>query len=82
MAIVKIYLVDAAGQPLADQTVKVTGCGALETNTEGRTQFLLEANASVDIEINGAKAWSGNSDQLTRDEKFQQSPSGFVRAAS
>jgi hypothetical protein len=81
MALVKIKLVDAAGQAFVGQTVKVTGCGALQTNIDGKTQFLLDANVSIEVDINGTHVWAGNSDQLARDESFQQTATGFARIA-
>lgn len=81
MAILKIKLVDAAGQALPGQTVKVSGCSVLQTNAEGRTQFLIESDVPLDIEINNTVAWSGNSADLAREEVFQQAGAGFARAA-
>lgn len=82
MGILKIKLTDAAGQALADVAVKVTGCGALQTNSEGRTQFLLEADVPVQVDINGVQAWAGSSSALAREELFQQGTSGFARVTT
>ena len=79
MALVKIKLVDATGQALEGCTVKVTGSGALQTNADGRTQFLLENDVPMQVDINGVQAWAGNSSELARDESFQQNASGFIR---
>ncbi len=79
MGILKIKLTDAAGQACAGVTVKVSGCGALQTDSEGRTQFLLEADAPIQVDINGVQAWAGSSSALAREELFQQGASGFTR---
>ena len=43
------------------------------------SQFLIDSGIPLEIEINGAAAWSGDSGQLTKDEVFQASGSGFAR---
>jgi hypothetical protein len=79
MAILKIKLVAADGQALLGQTVKVSGCSPLQTNSEGLAQFLIESDVPLAIEVNSAEAWSGSSAQLAREELFQQVGTGFVR---
>jgi hypothetical protein len=81
MAILKIKVVDAADVALAGQSVKVSGSDTLTTNGDGLTQFLIDSGVSLAIEINGATAWSGDSGQLAKDEKFQQGAAGFVRVS-
>ena len=82
MALLKIKLMDAAGQPMSGQSVKTSGCDTLQTNALGMTQFLLSGDASVAIEINGAQVWTGNAELLLREEVFTQTAKGFVRAAA
>ena len=79
MGILKIKVVDAAGAPLAGQTVKVSGIDALQTNAQGMTQFLITDVAEFDIAIGGASCWAGNSAQLAREEVFEHSADGFKR---
>ena len=75
----KVKAVDAAGSPLAGQTVKVTGAGALQSSADGMAQFLTESDAALDIDINGTTVWSGNSAELTRDEVFKADGASFAR---
>ena len=82
MGMLKIKIVDAAGAPLADQTVKVTGAGALQSSAEGMVQFLTESDAALDIDINGASVWSGNSTELVRDEVFKAEGASFARVSA
>ena len=82
MGMLKIKVVDAAGAPLAGQTVKVTGAGALQSSAEGMTQFLTESDSALDIEINGASVWSGNSAELARDELFKAEGASFARVSA
>lgn len=82
MAILKIMLKDATGQPMSGQSVKATGCDTLQTNALGMTQFLLGGDASVAIDINGAQVWTGNAELLAREEVFTKTAAGFVRAAA
>lgn len=79
MAILRIKVTDAAGVALAAQTVKVTGADALQTNAEGMTQFLIDSDVALDIEINGKSCWAGNSAQLAKDEQFKAAGAGFAR---
>ena len=79
MATLKVKLVAADGQALLGQTVKVSGCGPLQTNAEGLAQFLIESDVPMEIAVNSAVAWSGNSAQLAREEVFQQVGTAFVR---
>ncbi len=79
MGILKIKTVDAAGAAIAGQTVKVSGAGALQTSAEGMAQFLIDSDASIEIEINGASVWSGNSAQLAREEQFKAEGASFAR---
>ena len=79
MGMLKVKAVDAAGAPPAGQTVKVTGAGALQSSAEGMAQFLTESDATLDIEINGALVWSGNSAELARNEMFKADGASFVR---
>ena len=81
MPILKIKLTDAAGQALPGQTVKVSSSGVLQSNAEGVSQFLTESGAPLEIEINGVSSWAGSSDQLGKEEKFQQGAAGFVRVS-
>ena len=80
MGILKIKVVDAAGAPLAGQTVKVSGAGTLQSSAEGMAQFLTDSDAALDIEINGASVWTGNSAELARDEVFKAEGATFARA--
>ena len=82
MGMLKIKVVDAAGAPLLGQTVKVTGAGALQSSAEGMAQFLTEIDAAIDIEINGASVWSGNSAELARDELFKAEGASFARVSA
>lgn len=82
MAILKIKVVDASGAALAGQTVKVSGAGVLQTNADGMAQFLTENAAGLDIEINGASVWAGNSAGLARDEVFRADGAGFARVGA
>ena len=82
MGLLKIKVVDATGAPLADQTGKVTGADALQTSAEGMVQFLTESNAALDIDINGASVWSGNSTELARDEVFKAEGASFARVSA
>ena len=82
MGMLKIKIVDAAGGPLAGQTVKVSGAGALQTSAEGMTQFLTESDAALDIDINGTTVWSGNSAELARDELFKAEGASFARVSA
>ena len=82
MAILKIKVVDASGAALAGQTVKVSGAGVLQTNADGMAQFLTENAAALDIEINGASVWAGNSADLARDEAFRADGAGFARVGA
>ena len=79
MGMLKIKVVDAAGAPLLGQTVKVTGAGALQTNAEGMTQFLIDNDVPIDIEINGKSCWAGSSTQLSREEQFKAAGASFAR---
>ena len=79
MSILKIKLIGVGDEPLSGQTVKVSGCGELRTNAEGIAQFLVSADGSIDIEINGAVSWSGNPAELVREERFKQTGTAFVR---
>ena len=79
MAMLKIKLIDAGGAALVGHAVKVSGAPALKTNGDGMSQFLIDSGIPLEIEINGAAAWSGDSGQLTKDEVFQASGSGFAR---
>ena len=79
MGMLKIKVVDAAGAALAGQIVKISGADALQTSAEGMAQFLIESDVSIDIEINGASAWSSNSSQLVREELFKSEGAGFAR---
>ena len=79
MGMLKIKVVDATGAALAGQAVKISGAGALQTSVEGMAQFLAESDAVLDIEINGASVWSGNSAQLAREEMFKADGAGFTR---
>jgi hypothetical protein len=81
MAILRVKLVSAAGQPVSGQAVKVSGCDLLQTNAEGMAQFLLDGDADLEIEINGAMTWAGSPSGLSRDEVFTQTASGFVRTS-
>ena len=78
----RIKVVKASAAALAGQTVKVTGAGALQTSAEGMTQFLAESDAVLDIEINGASVWSGNSAELVRDEVFKAEGASFARVSA
>ena len=78
----KIKVVDASGAALAGQTVKVSGAGVLQTNADGMAQFLTENAAALDIEINGASVWAGNSGDLARDEVFRADGAGFARVGA
>ncbi len=80
MPILKIKVCHADGGAMRGLEVKVTGCGQLLTDAEGRAQFLTESNTHVAIDINGAGAWSGPADSLNREETFLQSASGFTRS--
>ena len=80
MPMLKIKVCNADGGAMHGLEVKVTGCGQLLTDAEGRAQFLTESNTLVAIEINGADAWSGPADSLNREEIFLQSASGFTRS--
>ena len=80
MPILKIKVCHADGGAMHGLAVKVTGCGQLLTDAEGRAQFLTESNTSITVEINGAGAWSGPADSLRREEAFVQSASGFTRS--
>lgn len=80
MAILKIKATDAAGQPIAGQAVKVTGCGELQTGAGGVAQFLVEDDALLEIEINGVLSWAGSASTLGREEVFNKTATGFVRA--
>ena len=82
MGILKIKVVDASGTPLAGQTVKVTGAGALQSSAEGMTQFLTESDAALVIEINGVSVWSGDSTELVRDEMFKAEGASFARVSA
>ena len=82
MGMLKIKVVDASGAALAGQTVKVTGAGALQSGAEGMAQFLTESDAALDIEINGASVWSGNSAELARDEVFKAEGASFARVSA
>ena len=75
----KVKVVDAAGSPLAGQTVKVTGAGALQSSADGMAQFLTESDAALDIDINGTTVWSGNSAELTKNEVFKADGASFAR---
>lgn len=79
MPILRIKLTDAAGVALSSQTVNVSPMGELQSNADGIAQFLRGDAETVEIKINGQLAWTGSSGQLTKDESFQQSASGFVR---
>ena len=79
MPILRIKLVDAAGLALAGVAVAVSDVGELQSNADGITQFLTGGPAPVEITIHGKLAWTGDSGQLLKDEKFQQGPAGFAR---
>lgn len=81
MPILRIKLVSTAGQPMSGQSVKVSGCDTLQTNAEGMAQFLLGGDVDLEIEINTAVVWAGSQAQLSRDEVFTATASGFVRAS-
>lgn len=82
MAILKISVLDGAGQAMPGQLVKVTGCDSLQTNGQGLSQFLLDDGRVLEIEIGGVPVWTGNASELARDERFQQSGAGFSRLAA
>ena len=75
----QIKAVDAASAALADHTVKVSGTGALQSSVEGMAQFRIEIDAALDIDVNGASVWSGNSTELARDEMFKADGASFGR---
>lgn len=81
MAILRIKLVSADGQPMSGQSVKVSDCDTLQTNAEGMAQFLLGAGVDLDIEVNAAVIWTGSRAQLSRDEVFTATASGFERTS-
>ena len=82
MGILKVKTVDATGADLAGQTVKVSGAGELQTSAQGVAQFLIDSDALIEIEINGALAWSGNAAVLAREERFQLAGAGFTRVGA
>lgn len=47
MPMLKIKVCNADGDAMCGLEVKVTGCGQLLTDAEGRTQFLTESNILV-----------------------------------
>ena len=79
MGMLKIKVVDAAGAPLAGQAMKVSVAGAVQSSAEGMTQFLTDTDAALQIDINGATVWSGNSAELARQEVFAQPANSFKR---
>lgn len=82
MGMLKMKVMDAAGAALAGKTVKVSGAGALQTSSEGMAQFLIDSDASIEIEIDGAVAWSGNASLLAREERFQLAGAKFARVSA
>ena len=82
MGILKIKVIDSAGGAMADQAVKVSGAGALQTNTQGIAQFLIDDGTALDIAINDKSCWSGEKGSLAREEVFQQAADGFKRIAA
>ena len=79
MPILKIKLTDAAGVALSGQTVNVSTMGELQSNADGIAQFLRGDVGPVNVNINGQLAWAGDSDELAKEETFQQGASGFAR---
>ena len=79
MPILKIKVCDADGKPLTGQTVKITDCEQLTTNADGLTQFLINADATLSVVINGATVWNGASAELKKEEVFSATGSGFAR---
>ena len=77
MGMLKIKIFDAAGAPLGGQAVELSGAGALQGSAEGMTQLLTDTDAALDIEINGATVWSGNSAELARQEVFGLAANSF-----
>lgn len=82
MSMLKVKVVDAAGTALAGQTVKVSGAEALQTSAGGLTQFLIDSDVPLTIEINDVPAWSGNASQLAREELFKATGTGFARVSA
>jgi hypothetical protein len=82
MGILKITVIDSTGGALADQCVKVSGAGTLQTNTQGMAQFLVNDAVALDIAVAGKSCWSGDSKLLAREEVFQQVAEGFNRVVA
>jgi hypothetical protein len=79
MPIIKIQVLDGSDQPLA-ASVQVTGCGELSTNAQGLVQVLLGGDASdAEIQINGAKVWSGPQTTLKPMEVFKLKGDAYQR---
>ena len=77
--VLKIDGQDAAGQPMAGQSVRVTGCDTGTTAASGRVMFLLGDEAKTTITIGTSVAWSGSADELKAPEVFASNGSGFTR---
>lgn len=81
MPILRIRLVDTAGAALAGQIIKISNSEDFRSNADGLAQFLLGDRELLTIYINGKSVWTGQSDQLTKEEKFRQGASGFDRVS-
>ena len=78
--VVKIHVLNAAGQPMAGQSVSLTGCGGLVTGPDGTVQFLADDVPDAVIQIAGAKVWAGSTEELKPNENFKQAGAGFARS--
>lgn len=79
MPLIKIMVCDASSQPLAGLDVVLSKCGALKSNAQGLVQFLAGEPVASELTIGGVVVWAGSLAELTRNEVFMQSASGFTR---
>jgi len=72
-----VELLNASGEPVPSVTVKVTGCGELQTAPNGRTLFLVE-DENVTVWVNGQEAHKGALAALPAQLTFKQNGGGWT----
>lgn len=78
--IVKIQVLGADGEPLADQVISLTDHGERNTNAQGLSQYLADDVSNAVLQIGDKEVWSGSTSDLKSSEVFTQSGSGYTRS--
>ncbi|MDO5654383.1 MAG: hypothetical protein Q4G39_09835 [Brachymonas sp.] len=71
-----VELVDAAGQPVADMAVKISGCDELKTSPAGTALFLVEESPAV-VLVAGKEAFKADLAALPERLKLTQDGGGW-----